>query len=484
MKQILKAFIIVIALAIGAGTVRGAEPKREFRGAWLHTIFQGQYKRQGTEQNKAYLAAQLDSLQAMGVNAVLFQVRPQSDAFYASTLEPWSRFLTNDGAAPEPFWDPLEYMVAEAHARGMELHAWLNPYRVTSNSNQTLPAGHIYHSHPERFIRYDGKLYFDPGLPENREFIGAVVDDIVARYDVDGIHFDDYFYPYPKAGVEFGDDASYARYGQGMDRGDWRRKNVDLLIADLHRRIRAAKPWVRFGVSPFGIHRNKSTDPDGSETSGLQNYDALFADVLLWDREGWTDYTLPQLYWELDHRAASTRVLNQWWNDHAGTNRHLYIGQDVTKCMDKGELAEKVAISRRNPNVQGNCWWPGYALTANYKGAADSLMDVHQPALALAPAYPWISTVSPAPVEDIAAGAGHSISWTAPAREGTADDAVKFVVYRFDSPEAIDLENAEAIMAVTPATCYIAPMPGVYVVTSLSRVNNESEPSAPVHIHD
>lgn len=468
-----------LALLTAAFAISARAPKQEFRGAWLHTIYQGQYRSQTTQQNKDYLIRQLDSLKAAGVNAVLWQVRPQSDALYASDLEPWSRFLTDNGSAPEPFWDPLQFMVEQCHMRGMELHAWLNPYRVTSNSRQSLPDNHIYHQHPERFIRYDGKLYFDPALPENREFIGRVVDDIVARYDVDGIHMDDYFYPYPVAGKEFGDDASYRRYGNGMDRGDWRRKNVDLLICDLNRRIHAAKPWVRFGVSPFGIWRNKSTDPRGSNTSGLQNYDALYADVLLWEQEGWIDYIIPQLYWELDHRAASTRELVQWWNANSGAARHLYIGQDVNKCMDKGELGQKIALERAGANIKGNCWWPGYSITRNYKGVADSLARDHQRTMALVPSYPWLSDVVPAPVEGLAVS-GREISWNAPQALGTADDVTRFVVYRFDSPDTVDISDADAIVAVQPGNSFSAPAPGTYVVTALTRVNNESAPSTPI----
>lgn len=255
----------------------------------------------------------------------------------------------------------------------MELHAWLNPYRVTTNAKQTLPKGHIYHKHPERFVRYDGKLYFNPGLPENREFIGKVVEDIVSRYDIDAIHFDDYFYPYPAKGKDFDDAAAFAKYGKGMARDDWRRHNVDLLIEELNTRIKKLKPWVRFGISPFGIWRNKTSDPRGSDTNGLQNYDALYADVLLWEEKGWIDYLLPQLYWELDHKAASSRILADWWNENSGHNRHLYIGQDVERCMSKGELGEKVEISRSRQNVAGNCWWPGYSVTRNSGGVADSL---------------------------------------------------------------------------------------------------------------
>ncbi len=202
-------------------------------------------------------------------------------------------------------------MIDEAHARGMELHAWLNPYRVTTSANQELPINHIFYKHPERFVEYGSKLYFDPGWPENIDFISNVVKDIITRYDVDAIHMDDYFYPYPVAGVDFPDDYSYAAHGKGMDRGDWRRQNVDKLIEKLHVTIMENKPWVRFGISPFGIWRNKKSDPRGSDTNGLQNYDALFADVLLWTEKGWVDYMMPQLYWELEHKLASHLVLNE-----------------------------------------------------------------------------------------------------------------------------------------------------------------------------
>ncbi len=482
--------MIIGAAALMATASYADNPKREFRGAWMHTIFQGQYKDQSTEQNKAYLKKELDSLKAAGVNAVLFQVRPQADALYPSSLEPWSRFLTNDGNAPEPFWDPLEFMVEECHKRGLELHAWLNPYRVTSNTKQVLPKGHIYHKHPERFIKYDGKLYFDPGMPENREFIGTVVDDIVARYDIDGIHFDDYFYPYPVAGKEFGDDASYKKYGNGMKLDDWRRKNVDLLIEDLHKRIHAAKPWVRFGVSPFGIHRNKSTDPNGSETSGLQNYDALFADVLLWEKEGWIDYLIPQLYWELEHKAASYLVLVDWWNKHAGDNCHLYIGQDVSKAMTKTDLApstektqlrHKVELARAGKNIKGNCWWPGYAVTKNVGGAADSLKTYFQSTMALVPSYANIKSDGPQPVKEVNVKDG-VISWKGSNSGNKTEDAVKYVVYRFSGLDNIDMNNAGAILDVTPSTNFKTNGSGVYVITALDRVNNESEGSSAIII--
>lgn len=479
-----KLIVAAVAAAVAAGAWAG-NPKREFRGAWLHTVHQGQYAALTTPQIQAKLRAELDSLQAVGCNAILFQVRPSADAFYPSKLEPWSRFLTKNGAAPAPYWDPLQFMIDESHARGMELHAWLNPYRVTTSPNEKLAPGHLYYKEPERFVTYTGdkKMYFDPGLPQNRAFIEDVVVDIVNRYDVDGIHFDDYFYPYPAAGHEFPDSASYAKYGNGMDRGDWRRKNVDLLIEGLHNRIAAVKPWVRFGISPFGVWRNKSTDPRGSETNALQNYDALFADVLLWAQKGWIDYQLPQLYWQLEHPRASTMVLAKWWNDNA-FGRHMYFGQDVDNIMkhkalppynSPTQLAQKIDLSRSLPNVQGNCWWPGYSITRNRGGVADSLANDRQSTIALVPEYPWIENHAPA-APAVKGGKGQLTITAAPAA-GTASDASHYVVYRAEN----GIDDPAAIVRVVYGN-KVALKPGKYVVTALNRVNAESKPSAVVTV--
>ena len=481
--------ILTFAILSLAGTILSfaENPKREFRGAWMHTVFQDQYHKQSTEQNKKYLRDQLDKLKDAGINAVIFQVRPQSDAFYQSNLEPWSRFLTDNGNAPDPYWDPLQFMIEESHARGMELHAWLNPYRVTSSKNQVLPKNHIYHKHPEWFVRYDGKLYFDPALPESREFITKVVTDIVSRYDVDGIHFDDYFYPYPVKGQAFPDDNSYAKYGNGKKRDDWRRENVDLLIKEIHEEISKTKPWVIFGISPFGIWRNKTSDPRGSDTRGLQNYDGLYADVLLWAREGWIDYLMPQLYWELEHKTASFLTLVDWWNENS-EGRNLYIGQSVTNIMghadidgsnEATQLRRKVNLTRDAENIQGNCWWPAYDVTKNLGGVADSLMIDFQATTALVPTYDWISNKKPAPIRRIEY-IDDTLTWEMPSATGTADDVVKFVVYRFEEGDPIDIENPEAIEAVIWSNEYKTEVPGVYVVTALSRVNQESAPSGAI----
>ena len=300
---------------------------------------------------------------------------------------------------------------------------------------------------------------------------------------------DDYFYPYPIVGVDFPDDKSYAVYGNGMDRGDWRRQNCDKLIEKLHTTIVDAKPWVRFGISPFGIWRNKKSDPRGSETNGLQNYDALYADVLLWTEKGWVDYMMPQLYWEREHKLASHDILNEWWAKN-NNGRHMYIGQSVNRTMDKVDLApsaeasqlrSKIEMSRAFPDgIHGNCWWPGYSVTRNYKGIADSLANDLQSTIALVPAYPWISTEAPA-IVDVKAKDG-KLSWIAPAEEGKVTDVVRYVVYRFADKKSVNLEDASAIVVVTPNTTFEANEKGVYVVTALNRANNESPASKPVEI--
>lgn len=483
--------LAALAAMLTAGSVMAQGPKREFRGAWMHTIFQKQYKDLPADKLQAYLIDQLDKLQAAGMNAVLFQVRPSADAFYPSELEPWSRFLTDGGKAPEPYWDPLDFMIKETHKRGMELHAWLNPYRVTTSKNDVLPQGHIFYKEPGRFVEYGDKKYFDPGLPENRKFITDVVLDIVNRYDVDGIHMDDYFYPYPVAGQEFPDDASYARYGAGMERGDWRRQNVDYLIRDIHNAITTSnKPWVRFGVSPFGIWRNKSSDPRGSDTNGLQNYDALYADVLLWDKNGWVDYTMPQLYWELEHPKASTLVLADWWNN-IGLQRHLYFGQDTNNIMKHADvdgsgnptqLDHKIRISRAADHVQGNCWWPAYTVTANFNGIADSLARNQQSTIALVPEYPWMSTQKPAPIRVAPIRPNETqLRWAQPEQKGEMADVVRFVVYYFPlDTKNINFDDPANILLVTQETSIPVSRPGIYAVTGLNRANRESRPGNPV----
>lgn len=473
-------------------------PKREFRGAWLHVIGQSQWQNKSTAQAKQYIIDQFDKLSDAGCNAVIFQVRPTADALYESDLEPWSAWLTGKrGKAPSPSWDPMAYAIEEAHRRGMEFHAWLNPYRVTSSPKDVLPSSHDANRHPERYVRFNGQTFFDPAYQENRDFICKVIDDITKRYDVDAIHIDDYFYPYPAGGKKFdADQASYAKFGNGMNKGDWRRHNVDLLIEQIHKTIKTRKPWVRFGVSPFGIWRNKSCDPRGSQSSGLQNYDDLYADVLLWAKKGWIDYMAPQLYWNLDTRAAPSRTLAKWWNDNAN-GVDVYIGQDVKRTMDvadprnhdKNELDTKVRLSRELPNVQGNVWWHGYWVTGNYKGAADSLALKYQSTIALPPVYgnPDVTPKAPDGLHLEKRDGKVFLSWHAPetGQKPVATDAIRFVVYQFYKGEKPDINDSQTIIALTPYTNVLITEEGshddlrghTFYVTSLDRMNRESAPA-------
>ncbi|MBN1820405.1 MAG: family 10 glycosylhydrolase, partial [Prolixibacteraceae bacterium] len=333
-KYLVLLFIFVFTFYAKA---QNSVPKYEFRGVWVATVENIDWPSKPglpvTEQ-KQELMDILNMHQQNGMNAIILQVRPCSDAFYPSDLEPWSKYLTGyPGKAPEPFYDPLQFWIDECHKRGMEFHAWLNPYRVAQNYKEPLAGNHIAFKHPEWILKYGTKLYFDPGLPETRDFLTKVVTDIVKRYDVDAIHFDDYFYPYPLQ-EEFPDTTSFRKYPRAWPdkyKADWRRENVDILIKQLSKAIKKTKPWVKFGISPFGVWRNSYVDPNGSITrAGATNFDDLYANVIKWQKKGWIDYLLPQLYWQIGHPTVDFKHLAEWWKDHT-YGRAMYIGQGVYK---------------------------------------------------------------------------------------------------------------------------------------------------------
>ena len=479
-------FLLLMAGGVFAQVQTGsAYPKREFRAAWIQSV-NGQFRGMPTEKLKQNLIGQLNSLQKAGINAIIFQVRPEADALYASRLEPWSRFLTGvQGKAPEPYWDPMQFMIDECHKRGMEFHAWINPYRTKTTLKSELAPNHVYNIHPEWFVTYGDQLYFDPALPESRRHICMVVSDIVSRYDVDAIHMDDYFYPYPIKGKDFPDDASFARFGGGFsNKGDWRRSNVNVLIKKLHETIREIKPWVKFGVSPFGIYRNESSDPLGSKTKGLQNYDDLYADVLLWAREGWIDYNIPQIYWEIGHPAADYITLIQWWNKNAtreGT--HLYIGQNVARTMKADQLTRKMLYERSLSKVKGNCFWPANEILWNNKGVADSLKQNYHRYPALIPAYTHLHNRAPQEVKKLKAewtAQGYMLHWQAEQSKTNPELASYFVIYRFENKESVNLDDPSKIVAVTRETNYLLPYDDGkrkyrYVVTAVDRFHNENQ---------
>ena len=489
-KALLTMVACLLALTMSAQTIA---PKREFRGAWIQCV-NGQFQGMTPERMQHVLTSQLDVLQKAGINAIIFQVRAEADALYKSSYEPWSRFLTGvQGKAPG--WDPLQWMIDECHKRNMELHAWINPYRAKTKGTAALSPIHPYNKHPELFVKYAGQLYFDPALPENRKYICKIVRDIVSRYDIDAIHMDDYFYPYPypNPGEAFPDKVSFAQYGRGYsDVGDWRRDNVNILIKEIHETVRECKPWVKFGVSPFGIYRNKKNDPNGSETNGLQNYDDLYADVLMWVNNGWVDYNIPQIYWEIGHKAADYETLIRWWAKHASA-RPLFIGQDVMRTVKnvdlnnrlQHQLPAKMKLQRSLPTVEGSCQWYAAAVVDNPGNYCTLLEKDYHRYPALIPTSPFMDDKAPGKVKKVKmiwTSEGPVLFWTAPKAKNEMDKAVQYVVYRFDNKEKIDLEAPSHIVAITRDTFISLPYEGgktryQYVVTALDRLHNESKPA-------
>ena len=485
-------FLLLMAGGVFAQVQTGsAYPKREFRAAWIQSV-NGQFRGMPTEKLKQNLIGQLNSLQKAGINAIIFQVRPEADALYASRLEPWSRFLTGvQGKAPEPYWDPMQFMIDECHKRGMEFHAWINPYRTKTTLKSELAPNHVYNIHPEWFVTYGDQLYFDPALPESRRHICMVVSDIVSRYDVDAIHMDDYFYPYPIKGKDFPDDASFARFGGGFsNKGDWRRSNVNVLIKKLHETIREIKPWVKFGVSPFGIYRNESSDPLGSKTKGLQNYDDLYADVLLWAREGWIDYNIPQIYWHIGHPVADYETLVKWWARNT-ENRPLFIGQSVMNPVQNADpknpsinqLPRKMALQRAYQTIGGSCQWPASAVVENAGKYRDALIAEYHKYPALPPVFDFMDNEAPAKVrkmKPVWTEDGYILFWTAPKYKEEMNRAIQYVVYRFNDKEKVNIDDPSHIVAITRDNFYKLPYEDGktkyrYVVTALDRLHNESK---------
>ena len=468
-----------------------AQPKREFRGAWIQCV-NGQFKGMPTQQMQKTLSYQLDELKKDGCNAIIFQVRPECDALYESQLEPWSYYLTGQqGRAPQPYWDPLQWMIEQCHQRDMELHAWINPYRAKTKTAHTLASNHVANRYPERCFDYDGLTLLNPAIKENRDFICEVVSDILTRYDVDGLHIDDYFYPYPVVGVDIPDAAFFRVDNGGYNNiGDWRRHNVDLFVEQLYQTVHDIKPWVKVGISPFGIYRNQKSDPKGSRTNGLQNYDQLYADILLWDEQEWMDYCVPQLYWEIGNKAADYDELIHWWNDHC-TKSNLYIGEDVERTVKypdannpkRHQLAAKRALHNQLPNVKGTVLWYAKAAVDNVGNYGTSLRNNYWKYPVLMPEMPWIDDDAPrkprkVKVMDIEGK--KVLFWTAPKGDKWYDVATKYVVYRFDKGEDLNTDDPTKIIAITRDThCELPDMPhktrAVYVVTALDRMQNESD---------
>jgi uncharacterized lipoprotein YddW (UPF0748 family) len=377
-------------------------PMFEFRGVWIATVDNIDWPSRGmvnVDSQKAEFIRQLDMHQRNGMNAVIVQVRPAADAFYPSKYEPWSQWLTGvQGRAPSPYYDPLQFMIDEAHKRGMEFHAWCNPYRANFNiPSSSIAPDHITRKHPEWFITYGEAKYFDPANKQAREFVVNVISDIVRRYDIDAIHMDDYFYPYRIPGKEFPDDVSYKRSGSNLSKPDWRRSNVDTIIRMISTSIKNIKPYCKFGISPFSVWRNKNVDRDGSDTqSGVSNYDDLYANILLWLQEGWIDYVAPQLYLEIGHDKIAYEKILDWWSKHS-YGRHIYIGHGIYRVNERNkawknvnELPNQIKLLRSYPNVQGSIYFSSTTFNSNPNGWNDSLQNNYYRTPAVVPPMGWL----------------------------------------------------------------------------------------------
>ena len=506
----------VPASAVGSAVscqVNPDQPKRQIRAMWIASVVNIDWpSRPGLPADtvKDEYRGWLDLAVRLHFNAVIVQVRPTADAFWPSPYEPWSEWLTGVRGA-DPGWDPLAFLVAEAHARNLEFHAWFNPYRISMPAPNgagpdldKLAPSHPARQHPDWAIAYPvnaagSRLYYNPGLPDVRRFVQNAMMDAVTRYDLDGVHFDDYFYPYPAAGQDFADDATYARFGAGFaTKADWRRDNINRLVQEMSVRIKAVKPWVKFGISPFGIWRNKATDPLGSDTNGLQSYDAISADTRRWVKEEWIDYIVPQVYWYLGFAVADYAKLVPWWNDVvAGTRVQLYIGQadyrvgSTGPWLDPAELDRHLAFNQGYPGVAGNVHFCGRRIAATTTSLYATRRYSRPALVPTTPHLPSRPLLQPFARAHREAG-GVALDIRTVLDRWPFGRTTSYAIYRFDGltgPGGCGLADAAHLIGtVRKGRPYLdtTAQPGrpyTYYVTALDRLANESGHSPPAFVH-
>ncbi len=496
-----KGLFVAVFLALWSGQADSPgemPPKREFRGVWIASVANIDWpskKGLPSVQQQEEFKEILDNHGRLGINAVFVQVRAASDAFYAESDEPWSEWLTGtQGKAPSPFYDPLAFMIEHAHERNMEFHAWLNLNRGTHASSTSVSARHITRTHPEWFLSYGGAKVYNFGIPEVRDYIVTMVRRMVRNYDVDGIHFDDYFYPYPAAGKRIDDYQTFRKYGQGFSRiEDWRRNNVNLLIQAIGEAVRKEKPYVKFGVSPFAVWRNRDRDPEGSNTPGaLSSYDDLYADSRMWAGKGWVDYTIPQVYFSFGHRIVPFKPMVDWWVKNKGPH-HLYIGLSSYRTGEKGEWSSPSQIMRQlrfneqAEGVGGSVFYSSRSLMPAPHRLSDSLKTrFRYPALP--PVMEW-KKPDPLPqpeLTELARVEGDravKIRWSIP--DEYEEYVRSFVIYRYRRGEKRTLEDPRNILAIVRNKeekifydrTAEANEAYEYALTALDRLSNESRPS-------
>lgn len=525
MRRISKFLSLVLAVTLvlsqGYNVFAAAIPtqtivkKSEFRAVWMPTTYNIDWPQISStvtaDQQKQQYMDKLDTLKSAGMNAVIFQVRPMGDAFYPSSYAPWSAFLTGTQGT-SPGYDPLQFTLEEAHKRNMEFQAWFNPFRISDSGSfnvtdyiNKLPSTSPLKAHPEWIVKYsgNGKTYFwlNPGIPDVRTYVENTILEVVNKYDIDGVHLDDYYYPYPITNtdytvVDFPDNNEFASYGTGYtNKADWRRDNINKFISELYSKIKDSKSYVKFGVSPFGIWRN-GTSVGGSDTNGFSSYDSIYSDSLKWVKSGWLDYIIPQIYWDFGNTAADYGKLIDWWTAQvSGKNISLYIGHAAYKIGDStygshwtnpDEVPNQVNYNRQFDTIKGDAFYSSKDMLANKLGIMDRLRNDTYKYPALIPAMPWKDSTSPASpviqnVQNTASGI--QVQWL----DKSSGDAAYFVLYRFGEDENINTADPSKIAAIVKkgtgsSYSFTDSSPDlsktyVYVVTSADRLNNESVPS-------
>jgi uncharacterized lipoprotein YddW (UPF0748 family) len=445
--------------------------QREFRGVWVATVANIDWPSKSNlsvDQQKFELIAILNRMQELNLNALILQVRPNGDALYSSSIEPWSAWLTGtQGTPPNPYYDPLQFAIEEAHKRNIELHAWFNPYRARLRGNAAFAPNHMASKFPQYAYKYGDLMWMEPGAKEVQDQTYNVIMDVVQRYDLDGVHLDDYFYPYPQSGVPFPDSQTYNAYrasGGNLALSDWRRENVNLMIKRIHEGIKAIKPYVKFGISPFGIYRPGKAPG----IVGLDQYASLYADVKLWVEQGWMDYLAPQLYWKIDPPQQSYPVLLNWWLQNNPQRRHIYVGNALYRIENEWSISEiqrQIAISRQTaPQLSlGNIFFSMKIFRDNRQGVNEIFKSAVYPTPALVPIMPWLDNQPPEPPSGIETNSG-MISWM----PSNSNDIRSWAIYQQFST------GWQLVKVVNKDTTSIRVNPGNYAVRAVDRMGNES----------
>ncbi|SFE22422.1 glycoside hydrolase family 10 protein [Flavobacterium xueshanense] len=482
--------ILILLLLFQTNLFSQQSPKREMRAVWISTVDNIDWpSKQGLsdQEMKDEMITLLDNMRSYNLNTVIFQIRPTADAYYKSTKEPASHWITGtQGVAPN--FDPLQLMIDEAGKRGMNVHVWLNPYRAQKDTTkEVLAKTHLYFKQPELFVTYGKTRYFNPGYKETRNFVSSVVGEIVRNYDIQAIHMDDYFYPYKITGQEFPDQIAFNKEPrQFKDKDDWRRDNVDLIIKQIRDTIIANKPEVEFGISPFGVWRNKSKDSEGSNTvAGVTNYDDLYADILKWQKENWIDYVTPQLYWHIGFDRANFEVLAKWWATHKyGAN--VYVGHGdykISKAAKEVEwrspdqIVKQIEMIRSLPFIDGSMHFTASTLLKKGDTLRKPIIGKQYKYIALTPEANRIIRITPQPPTNAVftqKGDKAFLTWKA-----TMNNK-KFVIYRFTKGKITDFSNSENIYYVTTAKTFEVTDANfknyIYAITALSQTQTESIP--------